>query len=107
MNQKLSVFPFFDGVELECGAGWNEILHALGLSMAAQNPEARAVQVKEKFGLLRIYAENLNREGVRNINSAEVASASVCERCGEPGKTRGTHWLATLCDECGNKRRRP
>jgi hypothetical protein len=24
----------------------------------------------------------------------------VCERCGQPGRRRGTGWLYTVCDAC-------
>ena len=85
-------------------------------------------QIKEKFGRLRVYWK-LAREGGlvltvheetpsrfrttpqqpsqlflairKRVDEAELASASVCQRCGTtPARTLGTGWLVTLCDAC-------
>lgn len=59
------------------------------------------LQVKEKFGGLRIYyacPEHLNWEGGDAIvTEAERKCWETCEICGEPGKTRNLPWIKTLC----------
>jgi len=36
----------------------------------------------------------------RIVREAEAASATVCERCGAPGRERPGGWIVTLCDRC-------
>lgn len=65
------------------------------------------LQVKEKFGGLRIY---FTVDGKGNdfydenfvhgyISALETISTSICEICGCPGKRRKGPWIQTLCDE--------
>ena len=80
------------------------------------------VQVKEKFGTLRIYLtqhshmfqgeddsyeKDLWEEMDSLVRSAEHASLYVCEHCGTTVdvETSGG-WLVTLCNECREKRGR-
>ncbi len=44
--------------------------------------------IKEKFGVLRVYADNCDDRMYDMISSAEVESASTCERCGSLGELR-------------------
>ncbi len=64
-------------------------------------PEVYIVQVKEKFGVLRIYTE-----GYWDYNTTQLAidaereSADICERCSEAGTLyERRKWLKTLCEE--------
>jgi hypothetical protein len=92
-------------------------------------------QIKEKFGRLCIYSK-LAREGGQvlsaheetpsrfgatpwqpsalfmairqRVDEAELASASVCQRCGiSPATALATGWLVTLCDACRTKAEMP
>lgn len=58
----------------------------------------RALQVKEKFGLLRFYVYGGNDRTYDYIEFAEAMSGRICEECGAPGVLRGGGWLRTLCD---------
>lgn len=64
------------------------------------------VQVKEKFGTLRVYVDNSNRRTSAAISFAVRLSSRTCETCGQPGKLDGEGWLRTLCEkhhqEAGN-----
>ena len=63
------------------------------------------VQVKEKFGTLRMYHYTTNGdEGYMDgfITAIESMSARICEDCGKPGSVRPRSWVRTLCDECYN-----
>lgn len=69
------------------------------LAMAeAEAQLPRVVQVKEKFGTLRFYADRATEQAYAYINFAEHMSGRVCEECGAPGRTRGRGWIRTLCD---------
>ena len=58
-----------------------------------------AAQVKEKFGGLRFYVDGGDDWVYGAISMAESMSYRTCEVCGAPGKTRGTGWIRTTCDE--------
>ncbi len=93
--------------------GWNGIL-AVMLWRLAQLPlpgSFRIVQIKEKFGLLRVYHNNETGDEVvpqvsRIIQSAIRVSATICEYCGAPGAKLDDSktWLKTVCSECKAKR---
>lgn len=58
-----------------------------------------AVQVKEKFGGLRFYANNCDDRASSLISFAELMSETTCEVCGRRGKITGPGWLRCLCKE--------
>jgi len=58
-----------------------------------------AIQVKEKFGTLRFYANGGDQYTDGLIAMAESMSSITCEICGHPGKIRHSGWLKSLCDE--------
>ena len=60
-------------------------------------------QVKEKFGTLRFYINGGTDEHYNYIRFAESMSARTCEKCGAPGKLRGSGWYYTACDEHTDK----
>jgi hypothetical protein len=107
------------GFGFECGDGWFDLIWKLSEDIENElknedsriqikqrlkdDPPFEVIQVKEKFGELRFYANGGNDKIQDLIDSAERKSVQICENCGKPGKTRGEGWITTLCDEC-NKR---
>ena len=81
----------------EVGPGWHPLLLSLFASLP---PETRILQVKEKFGGLRVYADT-TKKGQALLEQAETESYSTCEHCGatENVSTEG-RWLKTLCKAC-------
>lgn len=88
------------------GAGWHRLLEAVwrrkdetsfGLK---EKPNFIVVQVKEKFGGLRIYVDNRHDETIHGfLDGIEAASYTICEECGNSGFLRtDRHWIRTLCD---------
>lgn len=72
---------YSEGV-IELGTdGWLDILDVLS-SYLIQNPDIRVVQVKEKFGSLRFYADNTTDEEDKLIDFAEALSIKTCVGCG-------------------------
>jgi hypothetical protein len=60
----------------------------------------RFVQIKEKFGGLRMYFDGGVYEKILAITDfAERMSEVTCEVCGNVGKTYRTRWHKTLCKE--------
>lgn len=63
------------------------------------------IQIKEKFGLLRIHFKGGNKEISQLISILSVASGYVCENCGTTLNdvcTKGSY-LKTLCKPCRKK----
>jgi hypothetical protein len=87
------------------GDGWFGILWNCCMKLReAGESNFRFLQIKEKFGLLRLYysggtkAEDIIRE-------AEKESGKVCEHCGTTDgvTTDGSFWINTLCGGCRKK----
>ena len=106
----------------ECSDGWYNIINTLCFQiqnhidwknsqrekLLKSNPhdidipdevsQVVAVQVKEKFGTLRFYADGGDDKTDGMIRMAEAMSAVTCETCGSPGEMRGRSWFYTACD---------
>ena len=111
VNHDGSPYDFSDDV----GSGWNHILVNAFKQIAeafdkagADFSEFSVVQIKEKFGGLRIYTGALDvsvaDQAYKIIDEAETESYVTCEYCGEPGKPRKGGWIKTLCDDCAKGR---
>jgi hypothetical protein len=112
-------------VELSVGSGWIESIEKACIEIqkiTEANPglNLKFLQIKEKFGVLRIYARVWSdNAGVNEyqmplvaadhkvaadqifalIHHAEDASESRCEVCGEPGTAGGKGWIKTRCEK--------
>jgi len=99
MKENLMCFGF------ECDDGWFELLYDLSREItehcaASGDPVPLAVQVKEKFGTLRFYADNTSETVDDIIEKYQEKSGGICEVTGAPGKLchrRGR--LKTLSEE--------
>lgn len=60
-------------------------------------------QIKEKYGTLRIYCDNVHDYAQGVFDMAESLSGMTCERCGARGKKTGSSWIVTLCERCENR----
>ena len=88
------------------GPGWLPMFTELCDLIATTQPPAdfHFVQIKEKFGLLRVYTRNGNMAIDTLIGYFEDKSGTVCEKCGsaENVETKGKGWIVTLCEKCRN-----
>ena len=57
------------------------------------------LQVKEKFGGLRVYTNQANDAIRQRLGAAAEESFRTCEACGQPGQLREGRSIKTLCDE--------
>lgn len=103
------------GTYPECQAGWYPIILDLDNKIGSIEPGYRVDQVKEKFGGLRFYYDQMsvnddNRERVdKLVDAAEAKAYTTCEVCGVSDSTvttSGPYWLKTLCTEHREKRTR-
>lgn len=96
----------------DVGPGWFPIIEELERDLEEMVPGYRVVQVKEKFGGLRYYAdppldapEETWREMQKRIDAAETLALDTCEECGSTdGVTTESkprrYWIKTLCPKC-------
>jgi hypothetical protein len=83
----------------ETGDGWLELLKECFSRLVSLGEECEILEVKEKFGTLRIYA-NASQEANTIIEEYEARSEQICEECGQPGTLRKqTGWYRTTCDK--------
>lgn len=66
-------------------------------------PSIYAVQVKEKFGTLRVYANQHTPFINGAIALAEGLSSNICESCSSFGIIRNGNIVRVLCDACHSK----
>lgn len=81
------------------GAGWAPLVNRVFDKLETIKGNVKIIQVKEKYGGLRIYTDYSNEELDEVIYDAEHESLEICEQCGQPGKLRGKSWYYTSCDE--------
>ena len=107
----------------DIGDGWEPIIREASeklekIAAAMPDDENRmiAAQVKEKFGVMRLYVdcypadETLYEEVKKIVDEAEAKTEVTCETCGQEGSSREHHrWYVTLCESCfeGYKKDRP
>ena len=88
--------------------GWFKLVeHSIDRLAALELDDLKIFQVKEKFGELRIYCNNMNRQSVEKIiTDATTYSLHTCQECSRfdldivERKVLGGHWLSTLCNDC-------
>jgi len=94
----------------ECGNGWLGILEELFSKIDEvvkrdKIKDFQVIQVKEKFGDLRVYVYGGNEEIAKLISDAEEQSIKTCEKCGFSGELQKIgRWYTTLCDKCKKKK---
>lgn len=108
-------FPWTKEIYSECGDGWFQILYDCVNEINEfckvndiDTNELVIVQIKEKFGELRIYMEygiyNLITEIEDIIAKYVDKSQEVCEVCGKTGRLRVfNRYYKAVCDEYANK----
>lgn len=77
------------------GRGWALLVKEAFLN---KMPNVMIVQVKEKFGGLRIYSDRCSDKYHQLLHDIEMRSLQTCEVCGNPGEPRMGGWIKTLCE---------
>lgn len=96
----------------DCNDGWyTHIYNMLGQiedyykQNAVDINSIKILEIKEKFGELRVYADCSIEGAYSIIKEYELAAAGICEICGQPGKLdREKGWAKTICSNCASKR---
>jgi hypothetical protein len=90
------------------GPGWRQLLEHTHEQIRAVLPGYRLLDLKEKFGGLRVYVDRPTSSGdvLRTlIASAETVAERTCEFCGAPGRIRTRDdqqggWRKAVCGTC-------
>ncbi|MFE1797678.1 hypothetical protein ACFW9L_16095 [Streptomyces sp. NPDC059517] len=90
------------------GPGWRPLLEHLHEQIQGAFPDYRLLDLKEKFGGLRVYMNKpaSSSEALRTlIASAEAQAERTCEFCGVPGRIRTRDdqpggWRKAVCSAC-------
>jgi hypothetical protein len=86
--------------------GWFHLTQSLIEDLIRLGWDRRVLQIKEKFGTLRVYISQRELALVDLAIEAREKSATICQECGGPGAWIEEHgWYATLCDPCRARRR--
>jgi len=91
------------------GKGWiPAVRECLSRLKALNITNFRVLQVKEKFGRLRIYTNQLPMAEYpaieRILSEAEAKCDETCENCGRPNKEiSGDYWVKNHCEKCRYK----
>lgn len=96
----------------ECGDGWLPLIEeakSLVNKYNSEHPDATPlefVQVKEKWGELRIYLNYYPNTIYDKLDEISNKSHHICEECGSTDNVsiQDTHgWFMALCPECRSK----
>ena len=108
----LDKFKFYkghygNGLTFDIGDGWVDMLLEFSnrvqelIDDGIETPEFTVVQVKSKFGGLRVYHLGCMPETEDLIKEYEKKSLETCELCGKPAKlVLFGHWYYTFCKNC-------
>lgn len=100
------------GYGLEVGRGWlpliDQALTRIGAEVQRMGEVERGrfalLQIKEKYGELRVYKRGANEPIKQIIGEAVELSRRTCEECGAYGLLHAfggyVQWFWTLCDKC-------
>ncbi len=91
---------FKDCFDFSVGTGWLPLV----VSFCEHFPDYNIVQIKEKFGDMRLYLSEGSSAAYDFIGVLETLSSLICEDCGRPAEVKTTGWIRTLCTDCANGR---
>lgn len=107
MSPRYPTFVIHEGYDKKLalesvGAGWSSLIEEVFAFMEQRKINCKIIQVKEKWGGLRIYTDMLHHELDKKIIEVEKRSFEMCEVSGQLGRLRNCNgWYRTLSDEEG------
>jgi len=101
---------------IDTGDGWYDLIDKMCADITAYVaakkaelgdifPNIEFFQVKEKFGILRVYTNYHNEEVDQIVQGAATRSRTTCSNCGSPEAKNShiAHWIHTYCTPCRNE----
>jgi hypothetical protein len=100
ISHKPHLSPITERRYFGIGNGWLGIVQKLFEVLIKLGWDKSFINVKEKFGGMSIFIDNIPENGFNFIIEAERETFQVCEVCGEDGGQHNINgWIHTLCDE--------
>jgi hypothetical protein len=91
--------PILDRRYFSVGNGWLGLLQRLFEVLISLGWDKNFIQVKQKFGGMSIFLDNIPENGYQFIIDTEKESFKICEVCGEPGEQHKiNNWVYCLCE---------
>jgi hypothetical protein len=86
---------------VECvGKGWEQLVRRVYNAKEGMGTTVGIIQVKEKWGGLRIYTDYYDSHLEAIIMKVGEESLNICEECGAPaGLVKKGTWYQTRCEE--------
>ncbi|MCB1257619.1 MAG: hypothetical protein KDB26_10960 [Microthrixaceae bacterium] len=90
---------------IDVGRGWHSILITLDAELTEIDPTIAYVQIKERYGGLRVYSTRPSEDAWNAVRRAkrraQTAALATCESCGRAGTMHSRlGWYRTLCGSC-------
>lgn len=98
---------------IECGKGWEkpcqkviDFVNGWNNDHTKESEQITILQIKEKFGMLTIYARPHFPELMDVINEAVDEAHGLCEVCGSQEHLGWTKrgWITRMCKKCAEER---
>lgn len=90
-------------IRFEISKGWYDIAENFFKNIK-KIKGVEVIQIKQKFGELRIYVSHTNDKIEKLIKVSTEEAEHTCEMCGVNnewvGKKRPRFWIFNICDEC-------
>jgi len=81
------------------GKGWASLVNEIFDKVETHTTPFIIIQVKEKWGGLRVYSTPYDDHLNQFLIEVEKKSFTICEECGKDGQLRKGSWYRTLCNE--------
>lgn len=82
------------------GKGWEQLVRKVYNAKVGLGITVGIIQVKEKWGGLRVYTDYYDEALEEVIIAVEKESFKLCHDCGAPaGLSKNGTWYLTLCEE--------
>ena len=96
-------------IEVYCEDGWYSPLLAMCQTIESYIKRKgdvgfKIVQIKEKFGTLRVYFDDGDDYCKGVVDMTESLCEQTCEFCGSQGELRAGRWWKTTCDQHNNSK---
>ena len=73
------------------------------LKLSGELKTFRFLQIKEKYGELRLYSGGASKPVLDLLSYYEFLSLAYCQICGKPARYCTDGWISYLCEDCFNK----
>ena len=93
----------YEWLEFALPSGWIELGYNMIKECEAAEPDFEIIDLKEKWGMIRMYCHPCTDKISEIEHKYEKLSARTCCKCGAPAKWYSTGWILPFCENHINK----